>query len=131
MHKGSCLCGAVNYEVRGELGPITLCHCSRCRKAGGSAFAAVSPINAADLHIVAGNQLLGEFKAESGLRRFFCKGCGSPIYSKRDSAPDLVRLRIGTLDTPFSGKPSAHIFTASKAEWFDIHDDAPQYVERP
>jgi hypothetical protein len=45
--------------------------------------------------------------------------------------PDVVRLRIGTLDTPFEARPTAHIFAASKAEWFDIHDDLPQFAERP
>jgi hypothetical protein len=45
--------------------------------------------------------------------------------------PEAIRLRVGTLDTPVSGKVSAHIFVGSKAEWFDILDDAPQFVERP
>lgn len=58
MHKGSCLCGAVAYEIDGELGPIVYCHCSRCRKASGSAFAAVSPVAAADFRIVKGEECL-------------------------------------------------------------------------
>ena len=131
MHKGSCLCGAVTYEIKGDLGPIIFCHCSRCRKANGTAFNAASLVKKADLQIVTGLDALTDFESSPGVGRVFCKHCGSPLFSRRDAMPDSVRLRIGTLDTPVSGKPSAHIFVASKAGWFDLHDDAPRYPERP
>ena len=38
MHKGSCLCGAVRFEVEGELPPPDACHCSQCRKHSGHFF---------------------------------------------------------------------------------------------
>jgi len=131
MHKGSCLCGDVQYEVDGALGPIVLCHCSRCRKANGSAFNAVSTISAASLHVRPGTQPLAVFESSSGVQRMFCSRCGSPIYSQRASMPDIVRLRIGTLDTAVDLSPAAHIFVASKADWYAIHDDAVQYAEVP
>lgn len=56
---------------------------------------------------------------------------GSPIIATRENAPETVRLRIGTLDTPIETKTSGHIFVGSKAEWYEIHDDAPQYAQRP
>jgi hypothetical protein len=131
MHKGSCLCGAVKYEINGELGPLMFCHCSKCRKANGSAFNAASLVNTADLRIVSGSEQLAEYESGPGVGRVFCRTCGSPLYSRRDLMPEAVRLRIGTLDTPVKGKVTAHIFTGSKAEWFDICDEAPQYAERP
>lgn len=131
MHSGSCLCGAVKYELDGELGDIVLCHCSKCRKATGSAFASVAPIKTSELRIVLGQDALAEFQSSPGVHRVFCRGCGSPIFSRRDAMPDVLRLRIGTLDTPLDAKPSMHIFAGSKADWFDICDEAPQYVERP
>ncbi|MCZ6459403.1 MAG: aldehyde-activating protein, partial [Gammaproteobacteria bacterium] len=39
MYKGQCLCGAVAFEVEEIIGPFELCHCTRCRKSTGSAFA--------------------------------------------------------------------------------------------
>jgi hypothetical protein len=131
MLSGSCLCGTVKYEVQGEIGPIVFCHCSRCRKANGSAFAAVAPVKTEDLHILSGQENIKTFESSPGVGRFFCQACGSPLFSKRVSAPELLRLRIGTLDTQLPTKPSAHIFAASKAEWFEICDDTPQYAERP
>jgi hypothetical protein len=131
MHKGSCLCGAIHYEINHEIDSVLLCHCSRCRKANGSAFAANAPVPTKDFRIVQGEAQLSVFRTAEGVQRLFCSVCASPIISRRENAPEVVRLRIGTLDTPLGIKPSAHIFTASKAEWLCIHDDLPQYAERP
>jgi hypothetical protein len=129
MHSGSCLCGAVRYEVHGELGPITVCHCRKCRKANGSAFNGVAPIAREHLKLLSGQDALAEFESSPGVHRVFCKGCGAQLYSRRDAIPETLRLRLGTLDTPIEGKPAMHIFTAYKAEWYDISGDAPQHQE--
>lgn len=131
MHKGSCLCGAIHYEITSRIDTLLLCHCSRCRKANGSAFAANAPVPTADFRIVQGEARLSTFRTPEGVQRLFCSVCASPIISKRESMPDIVRLRVGTLDTPLDITPTAHIFTASKAEWLCISDSLPQYDERP
>ncbi|MES2181288.1 MAG: GFA family protein [Pseudomonadota bacterium] len=131
MHKGSCLCGSVTYEISGELGPVLFCHCTRCRKANGSAFTAVVPVPSASFNIVKGAEFLRTYQTETGVQRIFCSNCGSPIIGKRESAPETVRVRIGTLDTPLETKATGHIFVGSKAEWYDIDDHMPQYHERP
>ncbi|OZA22668.1 MAG: aldehyde-activating protein [Hydrogenophilales bacterium 17-61-9] len=131
MHKGSCLCGAVKYEITGSLGPVVYCHCSRCRKANGSAFAAVSPVVVEDFRIVKGQESLRSYHTVADVHRVFCGTCGSPIIGKRDSAPETVWVRIGTLDTPIDAKVSTHIFVGSKAEWDEILDGSPQHDERP
>lgn len=127
-HSGSCLCGGVRYVLRGELGPITLCHCSQCRKAQGGAAVASSPVRAGEFEITAGAELLRAFESSPGKERVFCSRCGSPLLSRRPAEPDFLRLRLGTLDTPVSAKPAAHIFAASKAEWDEIGDGVPQYA---
>lgn len=130
-HRGSCLCETVHYEVRGALGELVYCHCQRCRKATGSAFIAVAPVPKANFSITQGETALKTYRSEAGVCRVFCSHCGSPIMAYRESAPDILRLRIGTLDMPLPTQVSAHIFVGSKADWHEIHDDAPQYVERP
>ncbi|MFC5569571.1 GFA family protein [Lysobacter yangpyeongensis] len=130
MHTGSCLCGSVRYEIRGDIGPGFYCHCTRCRKASGTAFASNALVAADDFVITAGREALKTFIAESGLHRSFCGNCGSPIISQRAGVPQ-VRVRLGTLDTPLGHGPQAHIYVDSKAEWWDIHDDLTQYPEAP
>lgn len=125
---GGCLCGAVRYEIRaGALGAIVLCHCRQCRKAQGSAFAANAPVQAGDFRLLAGADALIAFASSPGKWRSFCGRCGSPIHSRRDSAPEWIRVRIGTLDAPIAARPSAHIHAAAKAEWWNIDDGLPQH----
>ena len=131
QYTGSCLCGAVCYEINGPIGEIVQCHCSRCRKANGTAFATNAPIAKADFKIVAGEQFLKQYASTTTTQRCFCSECGSPIISIKAETLDYYRLRIGTLDTPLTQKPTCHIFVASKAEWDDIAGDLPQYAERP
>lgn len=131
VYRGSCLCDAIHYEIQGEIGEIIQCHCQRCRKANGTAFATNAPIKVTDFKIIQGEHLLKKFQSTATTQRCFCSECGSPIMSIKTDTPEYYRLRIGTLDTPLQQKPSMHIFVASKAEWDCIADDLPQYSERP
>ena len=130
MYQGSCLCGAVTYEIDGDLGPAVYCHCSRCRKANGSVVAANAVVTENTFRLKQGAEVLKTFSTPAGVHRVFCGTCGSPIYSKRDSGPGVLRLRLGTLDTPLVQGPQQHIFVGSKADWYEIHDDLPQHAER-
>jgi hypothetical protein len=127
MNTGRCLCGTVRYEVTGAIGPIVFCHCSQCRRAQGSAFGTNAEVNAGDFAVVTGAASITEFESSPGKKRAFCSVCGSPLYSRRVDRPGIVRLRIGTLESPIANRPVAHIFASSKAEWDTICDDLPQY----
>lgn len=129
MIVGGCLCGGVRYEYDGALEEISLCHCSQCRKAQGSAYVAVSPVRTALLRFVSGGELLREYRAVPHKARVFCARCGSPIYSARDDLPEVRRLRLGTVETPFECSRAYHIHVASKAPWERLADDLPQYPE--
>ena len=131
LYTGSCLCGGIRYEIQGEIGEGLYCHCKRCRKANGTAFATNAPIQKADFKIVQGEQLLKKYQSSETTQCCFCGECASPIISIKTDTPDTYRLRIGTLDTPLEHKPTKHIFTAYKAEWDTICDGLPQYDERP
>ena len=60
MIEGHCLCGGVRYEYDGELTELSLCHCSQCRRAQGSAFVTVSPVQAAQFRLLAGAGLASD-----------------------------------------------------------------------
>ena len=130
IHQGSCLCGGIAYEITGPVGEVVWCHCEKCRKGNGTAFLVTASVNETDFRCLRGSELLTRFETSPGVSRCFCSRCGSPLYGKRDSMPGILRLRLGTLDTPFDARATQHIFTAYKAPWFDIHDEAPQHPER-
>ena len=130
MHHGSCLCGAIRFEVAGELSGIQLCHCSQCRRGSGAAFAANLPVRAQDFRIVVGQPKA--FESSPGKQRLFCGDCGSPIISRTAAVPDMVRVRAGLLAEPVETKAVFHFHVSSKASWLPIADDLPQYPgERP
>jgi hypothetical protein len=125
--RGSCLCGAVGYVVADEFGYAANCHCSNCRRATGSAFKPFAGIERAKLRIVEGADNMMIFGDETG-HDAHCRRCGSLLYSVvRDGA--FVHVAMGTLVDAPSIRPTAHIFVGSKAPWFAITDDLPQYAE--
>tara|TARA_R110002073_G_scaffold8376_3_gene46349 strand:+ start:3686 stop:4093 length:408 start_codon:yes stop_codon:yes gene_type:complete len=126
---GSCLCGRVRYRIDGEPGPLVYCHCAQCRKAQGVAFAANTPIPVAAFHLLCGADSLAGYRASAEKTRYFCRACGSPMYSHIEGA-ELLRLRAGTLDPGAKLVAVAHIFATSKAGWHDITDPLPQYPGR-
>ena len=127
IHRGSCLCGGVRFEVVGEIGTLTLCHCSQCRKAQGSAFAAAAPVRSADFHLLSGEDLLQAYESSPGKQRVFCRRCGSPVLSRRAADPQWLRIHAGLLDTPLGRRADAHIFCADRADWDDRIDDLPRH----
>ncbi|WP_140920608.1 GFA family protein [Limnobaculum xujianqingii] len=131
MLKGSCLCGAVTYQLDEPINQLFFCHCSKCRKATGTAFNSAALIHSDKFTLLTGKESLKSFSSTPGVHRIFCGDCGSPLYSARDNQPEAYRLRIGTLDTPINPTEKMHIFTASKAEWEDLCDDNPKFEERP
>jgi hypothetical protein len=124
--RGSCLCGEVRYELCGALGPAAHCHCVQCRKASGGSFATNASVSADAFHFLAGETLVGEFESSPGVFRCFCRRCGSPLIKRYAGKPDVLRLRLGTLDTDPGVSVVAHIFVRSKAPWVEIADDIPQ-----
>lgn len=131
MYKGGCLCGTIRYEITGEITDIIFCHCSECRKAQGSAFAANGVVKEDAFHIVSGKDLLTSYEPSPGYAKLFCSRCGSPIISKNTKKPGVVRVRLGTIDSDIKERPMAHIFVGSKANWEEICGSLPQFEEFP
>lgn len=131
VEAGSCLCGAVTYEIHGELSDFGHCHCGSCRKASGSAFGANAGVERASFRLVTGADTLREYESSPGKVRTFCSRCGSPIYAHLAKSPDVLRIRLGSLDTRLDSHARAHTFVSDKADWEDIEafSTLPQFPE--
>jgi hypothetical protein len=122
---GECFCGAVRYAVSDSFEYALNCHCSNCRRTTGSAFKPFAGIARDRLSITKGDDIVMIHGDEAG-HDAHCRRCGSLLYSVvRDGA--FVHVAMGTLVDAPSIRPTAHIFVASKAPWFAITDDLPQY----
>ena len=129
MYEGGCLCGALRFRV--EVRPINsgYCHCSQCRLAG-SGGTPIGGIAKESFSILTGEAVLGNFDKSDDSKFFFCSKCGSSVFTEKPSAA-LVHVRYGALlDTP-SLSPQAHMYVGSKADWYEINDDLPQFDEAP
>jgi len=127
MYKGSCLCGGISYEITTELPDYGCCHCSSCRKGSGSAYGANIGLERSNFQMSDPDNLLKEFESSPGKFRAFCSHCGSPLFAYLCKSPDTVRVRLGSLDTPFAEHPKAHTFTSDKALWERIDEHTPQF----
>lgn len=132
MIRGSCLCGGVTFQITRAAGPFELCHCSRCRKASGSAFVAGLGVMRQDFELLTGRELIKSFEAPirdapPAYRTAFCSRCGSPV-------PDVTaesggfEIPAGLLDDAPQIRPDKHIFVDVKAPWFTIKDELPQFT---
>lgn len=128
MLRGSCLCGKISYEIHGTPDVMYYCHCSMCRKASGSSCATNMLVREADFVVTTGGALVKAFQSSTGEWRHFCSECGSPLYSRAHQRPDKVSIRCGTLDDDPLVRPSEHIYTGSKAPWFEPCDGLPQFT---
>jgi len=127
IYQGACLCGEVRFEITGEIDSIVYCHCSRCRKSQGSAFATNGNVDVDKFVFISGEDKMTGYATSAEQTKYFCRHCGSPIISKNTSNPDKVRVRLGVIESDISERPAAHIFATSKADWDEICDDLPQY----
>jgi hypothetical protein len=122
---GKCECGAVRYRVADEFLYAANCHCSNCRAATGSAFKPFAGIERAKLEITSGENDLLVF-GEDKLNNTRCGACGSLLFSVVRNG-EYVHVALGSLVDAPSLRPTEHIFFGSKAPWFEIRDDLPQF----
>jgi hypothetical protein len=128
---GSCLCGGVRYEVRGELKAFARCHCVQCRKASGAEFSTNASVAVQDFRFLAGENLIASYESSPGNLRQFCGRCGSPLVKRVASKPQEVRLRLGCIDSDLEERPLLHVFVAQKPNWSEIADALPQFSTVP
>lgn len=125
MLEGKCECGAVRYAVEDAFLYAANCHCSNCRAATGSAFKPFAGIEREKLAVVAGaDSLLIWGDEEANHTR--CGVCGGFLFSVVGAR---VHVSLGSLADAPSIRPTHHIFVGSKAPWFEITDDLPQFEE--
>jgi hypothetical protein len=127
MLEGSCACGDVRYRIDGELiGPITYCHCWRCRKHSGSSFGTTAELRREDLRFIAGEDKLKYWESSPGIRRYFAGCCGSPIYKSGEGEAGRIGFRLGTLDCDPGVHVEMHYMIDARAPWVDVADELPR-----
>lgn len=123
MYKGSCLCGAIRFEVACELPGPDACHCSICRKVSGHYYSGTDvPKSAVTIH---GEDHVTWYRSSEKVRRGFCSTCGCPLFFDPVHR-DWIGIAMGAFDKPTNTKLRIHIFVADKGDYYEIADGLPQ-----
>jgi hypothetical protein len=125
---GKCLCGAVEFEIVGQLPKIYQCHCSQCRKVTGSASNSGLIVPVKQFRWIRGTEHICSYT--SGYRSDFCCRCGSPVPNPLREKP-MYWVPVGLLEDDSKIEIAAHIFVGSKANWDTIADNGIQFQEIP
>ena len=126
VHSGSCLCGAVRYEVHGPLRDSIACHCSQCRKTSGHYWSATRA-NTAALRLLE-DRGLRWFPSSTSAARGFCQYCGSSLFWRPEGA-DTTSIGSGTLDNTSGMKTLCHIHVSGKGDYVDIAPGLAQWPQ--
>ena len=124
---GSCLCGAVRFEVTEPFIGVSQCHCTTCKKLSGGVGTVNGRSRTDAIRILAGEEFLQTFQPAEGSAKTFCRECGSNLFGGGWPTSERASVRLSALDTPFDRKPDVHIFVRSVAPWETLPDDG---VER-
>ncbi len=126
MHKGSCLCGAVRFEVAGALPNPVACHCTRCRKFSGHIEASTDVPKASV--VIEGEDKVTWFVSSEKVRRGFCAICGASLFFD-PLFRDWIGISMGAFDGSTGTRLAQHIFVADKGDYYEIADGLPQNAQ--
>ena len=132
LKKGSCLCGVVQYQITGHLDIYQYCHCSRCRKFTGSAFAPNLLVKPEHFEWLCGAESVGRYEVKNA-KHFatgFCRHCGSSLPWLSQSKK-VVIIPTGTLDDDPQIEPNNAIYLDSKASWLKDASKLVQFDQLP
>jgi hypothetical protein len=122
---GHCLCEKIRMRIEGDPIWIGHCHCASCRRNTGSAVATFVAFRPAQVTYTRANRAF--FNSSPGVRRGFCKDCGTPLTYEADKFPNETKLYLCTLDDADKFTPTFHVFYAEQVTWFDTADELVRY----
>ena len=123
---GSCLCGAVYYEINGNLREVINCHCSLCRKHHGN-FGAYTAAEKHDVKIYNNEKQLAWYRSPgNNAQRGFCKNCGSSLFWDLDHSENLS-ITAGSLEQPTGLHTRTDIYVLDKADYYQLDPNLMKY----
>lgn len=128
--RGSCLCGAIRYEIDQLDMPVGHCHCTTCRKAHAAAFATTARVMRNHFRWLCGEDKLSAFESSPGKLRRFCSICGTHVIAEWPTQPHVI-LRVPTLDDDPGSRPVVHIWTSHSPPWLTDVDNVKSFPEWP
>lgn len=128
---GGCLCGQVHFVITAAPRGLVYCHCKRCQRRTGTAFATGAITQPHSVAVTAGQQHVRTYEPEVGFHKQFCACCGSQLFTVAPEDGNVQAVRFGTLDDPPTLPVLGHQFVTCAAPWHPLPaDGAPRFDER-
>jgi len=106
-YRGSCFCGAVEVEVRGEPEAMGYCHCESCRHWSAGPINAFTLWKPEAVEIVRGADQLDSFEKTAQSVRRWCRTCGGHVLTEH---PGLGLTDVyAALIPDLAFKPALHV----------------------
>ena len=121
--KGSCQCGAIQFQIEGEPKWVAHCHCVDCRRATGAAASTYVGSEREQAKFLTGTPKA--YLSSKGVRRTFCGECGSPIAYEGERWPSEIHFFVGLFERAEDLVPQAQVFEAERLPWLHIVDEDP------
>jgi hypothetical protein len=123
---GSCLCGAVRFEVKLPTRFCVHCHCSMCRRNHGAAFVTWFGVPKTSLRFLSGEPTLMRYQSSDHGNRSFCSRCGSSLFCELDRDPETIDITLASMLGPIDRAPQAHVYFDTHVEWVNLVDELPK-----
>ena len=125
-----CLCGQVEFEIVGDIPNLYQCHCSLCRKQGGSTSNTATILESKNFLWLSGKEKISSWVKDNGFRSDFCSKCGTPVPNPLSSA-SYFWVPAGLFTSEVKSKIVAHLYVGSKASWDNISLLGKHYETMP
>jgi hypothetical protein len=130
VHTGSCLCGAVRFEITEPFDRVAQCHCTTCKGISGGPGTVSGRVPTEAIVILAGRDRIRTYQPAEGTAKSFCAECGTNLFGGGWPDSPTTSVRLPTLDTPLDRKPDIHIWVRSVAPWETLPDDGAERFEQ-
>lgn len=121
---GRCLCGCVRFKVNGEILSAGHCHCESCRRATSSPVTTFFTVRRSDAEI--GGESLRFYASSPGVKRGFCRNCGSPMSFQTDERPNEMDFYVASLNDGLHVEIHEHWHWDERVDWLNVTDDLPK-----
>lgn len=127
---GGCHCGAIRYQVDGDIIVHSLCHCTDCRRHAGAPMVGWAMHPASAVKVTKGEPKV--YASSEHGRRHFCADCGSGLfYVNEQNLPGIIDVQSGTFDNPDAVPAAIHIQVAERIDWMKSAHELPTFERYP
>jgi hypothetical protein len=126
--RASCSCGQLRLVADGDSIRISMCHCLACQRRTGSVFGAQARFEASAVRTEGRWTEYRRLSDEGEERTYaFCPDCGSTLFYRLASLPDVIAVPVGAFADPTFPAPWVSVWGSSRHPWVSVPEDAERH----